>query len=226
MRAGGLALLVAGIAWGAWFFLESTGPRLGFEDVDDPSVMLRFLGEQPTAFAQTGVALFVLAVSLVVGVLAVGERLAQRASPLAVRSVTVFGLLAAASFLGLGVTRMSAGPIAHIEGLQSAWGEAAYLAILMMGTHGLAQAALLTLSIWAIGVAVVGRRTRTIPLVVAVLAILPGVRLLAILGPLGLGDGPDLLWVVFMASIAGTLIWLLALGFALSRSPTPVTTTG
>lgn len=224
MRAGGRALLVAGVAWGTWFFLESTGPRLGFADVDDPSVMLRFLREHPTEFAQTGVALFVLAASLVVGVLAVGERLADRAGPLAVRSVTVFGLIAAASFLGLGVTRMSAGPIAHIEGLQPAWGEAAYLAILMIGTHGLAQAALLTLSIWAIGVAVVGRRTRTIPLVVAALAILPGARLLAILGPLGLGDGADILWVVFLATIAGTLIWLVALGLALSRSTAPTTT--
>ena len=132
--------------------------------------------------------------------------------------MTVFGLLAAASFLGLGVTRMSAGPIAHIEGLQPAWGEAAYLAILMIGTHGLAQAALLTMSIWAVGVAVLGWRTRTVPSVVAGLAFLPGIRLLAILGPLGLGEGADILWVAFIASIAGTLIWLLALGLALSRA--------
>lgn len=217
MRTGGLALIVAGIAWGAWFFFESAPPRLGFDDTDDPAVMLRFLQEHPAAYAQAGVALFVLAAALVVGVVAVGERLGERAGPLAARSVSAFGLIAAAGFLGLGATRMTAGPLAHIAGLDPAWGEAAFLAVQMLGTHGFAQIALLAFAAWALGVAVVGWRSRAIPRVVAMLAVLPGARLVAVLGPLGLGDGPDAVWVLLMASIGATLLWLLVIGAVLLR---------
>lgn len=145
------------------------------------------------------------------------DRLAARSESLATRFTTVIGLISAAFFLGHGVIRMSAGPILHIDELDRQWGEAAYLAVQMVGTHLMAQAALLTFALWASGVAIVGWWSRAVPRWLSVLAIVPAMRLVAVLGPLGLGEGPEIVWLAFMGSIAGTPVWLLLFGLTLLR---------
>jgi len=223
-RAGGLAFIVAGLAWVAWFYLESAPPRMGFDDTDNPAVSIRFLQDHVIAYGQTGLALIVMAIALVVGVLALADRLAPRADPVAVRAATTFGLFSAAFFLGHGVIRMSAGPILHINSLDSRWGETAYLAVNMVGTHLMAQGGLLSLSIWAALAALSGWRTGTLPRWLCLLSVLPVLRLVAILGPLGLGDGPDGIWLAFMASILGTGVWLVLVGVVLQHRPAQTAT--
>lgn len=218
-RAGGLAFIVAGLAWVAWFYLESAPPRLGFDDTDNPAVSLQFLREHATIYAQAGLTVIVMAIALVVGVLAVTGRLASRADPVALHATTAFGLFSAAFFLGHGVIRMSAGPMLHIDSLNHDWGEAAYVAVQMVGTHLMAAGGLLALSIWAAAIAVLGWRTGALPRWLSILAVVPAMRLVSVLGPLGLGDGPDVIWLAFMASILGTGAWLVLFGVALLRRP-------
>ncbi len=217
-RDGGIALIVAGIAWAVWFFLESAPPRLGFDDTDSPAVSLRFLQAHSIVYGQMGLTLIVLAVGLTAGVLAVADRMPGRYA-LGTRIATVFGLFSAAFFLGHGVLRMSAGPILHINGLDGDWGEAAYIAVQMIGIHLMAEAGLLMFALWAAAIAVVGWQTGALPRWLCVLAIVPALRLVAVLGPLGLGDGPDVVWVSFMISIAGTMVWLVLFGLVLLRRP-------
>ena len=68
---GALAIIVFAVAGIAWFALESTPPRLGFEDTDDPAVMVGFIRQYPEVFTQAGIVLIVMAVSLTIAVLAV-----------------------------------------------------------------------------------------------------------------------------------------------------------
>jgi hypothetical protein len=224
-QAGGIALVLAGIAWAVWFFLESAAPRLGFDDTDNPAVSLEFLRAHSIVYAQMGVALMVLSMSLVGAVLAVGDRIGARGTPLTSRSTTVFGLFSAAFFLGHAALRLSAGPILHIDSLNSNWGEAAYITIQMVGIHLMAQVGLLAFSLWALGVAIVGWRSRAIPRWLSALAIVPALRLATLLGPLGF-DGPDVVWLAFMISIAGTVVWLVLFGLVLLRRPGAADGTG
>ena len=56
-RLGALSVIVFALAGIAWFALESTSPRLGFEDTDSPAVMIRFIRAYPGVFVQAGMAL-------------------------------------------------------------------------------------------------------------------------------------------------------------------------
>jgi len=49
-----------------WFVLESTPPRLGFEDTDDPAVMVGFIRQYPEVFVQAGTMLILMAITLTV----------------------------------------------------------------------------------------------------------------------------------------------------------------
>jgi hypothetical protein len=115
-----------------------------------------------------------------------------------------------------GVLRLGVEPLRYIDGLDRRWGEAAYLALQVIGVHGFAQAALLCLSAWVAAVAVLGWRTRRLPRALCLVAVLPVSRLLVLGGPLGLGPLlPDLVWVLVMAAIPVLLIWCLVLGLVL-----------
>ena len=218
-NTGGVAFLVAGLAWAAWFFLETAPPRMGYDDTDSPAESLRFLSDHPGAWAQAGVAFFVLAVALVVAAFALAERLDARAPGVGSRASTTFGVLGAAFFVGHGAVRMSEGPVRYIESLDRTWGEAAYVATQMAGVHLMAAAALLCVGLWAGSVALVGWRSGVLPRWLAVTALFPALRLVAVLGPLGLAGAADGLWIAFMASIAMTPVWLLAMGVWMLREP-------
>ena len=214
-RAGGLGLIVSGSAGLLWLFLETTPPRLGFEDTDSPAVGLAFLRGHAEVYAQAGAALLVLAIGLTFAVTAVGDLLAERAPRVALRAMTTLGLFGAAFFLAHGVGRLSVRPLLYIDGLDHDWGEAAYVALQMVGAQLLVQAGLLMLAVWAAGIAFIGARTRTVPAWVCALAIIPAVRVVSILGPFGVLPGFDALWIVFMVSILGTMLWLIAFGATL-----------
>lgn len=216
-RIAGLSSITVGLAGAIWFWLESAPPRLGFDDTDDPLVSLRFLDLHAVVYAQAGLALFITAIALIIAAHAVSEALAQRANPLALRVTTTIGLLSAAFFFMHGVLRLGVQPMLYVDGLRHEWGQAAYLVSQFAGIHGFAAGAIVTLCLWAVGISLIGFRTRALPIALCVLGVVPGFRLLSIIGPfLASTSGlPDGLWIFFMASIVGAMVWTLALGVVL-----------
>jgi hypothetical protein len=217
-KVGALALIMFAIAGFVWFALELAPPNMGFDDTDSPSVSLRFLRAHGQIYAQGGTALLLMAISLTIAVLAVWYPLASRADALALRVTTAFGLFASAFFFMHGVIRLGVQPLLYIDGLDHDWGEAAYVAIQMIGLHGFAQAALTAACLWVVGVAAIGVRTRAFPIALCAIALVPGFRLLAFLGPLDILDGlPEETWFLFIIAIPAMLLWCLLLGIVLLR---------
>ena len=213
---GALALLAAGLAGIAWIWLELAPPRLGFDDTDSPEVSLRFLHAHPEVYGQAGVALFVLGAALLAASFVVADALAERSGRIAVRMLSAFGMFAAASFFLHGVLRFSAEPILYIDSLDHDWGQAAYLAVQMVGIHGFAQAGTFALCAWVVGVSIVGVRAKVVPAALALLALLPGFRLVGLLvAPFV--TLPDAWWLIGIAAIPGAMLWCLLLGVVFLR---------
>ena len=154
-----------------------------------------------------------MAIALIISAHAVSDALAHRANPLALRVVTTIGLFSAAFLFMHGVLRLSVLPILYVDSLRDEWGQAAYLVSQFVGIHGFAQGGIVTLCLWAVGISLIGFRTRALPIALCALGIIPGFRLLSILGPFGVSA--DGLWIFFMASIAGVMLWTLVLGLVL-----------
>jgi len=217
-RVAGLSIIAFAVAGIAWFVLESTPPRLGFEDTDDPTVMVEFIRQHPEVFVRAGVALVLMAISLTIAVLAVAEVVGPRSGGVSLWSTSAFGLFAAALFLFGGAVRVgSSGPLLHMADLNEAWGESAYVAA-QVASQAVLIGGVLALCLWAVGLSLIGLRTKAIPLVLCVLGILPAFRVFAsLLGPLGFLPDADVLWVIGMGSIFGTILWCLILGIVLLR---------
>ena len=227
--ATALAAILYGVAGLAWTILELTPQGLGFPDTDDPAMSLRYLADHSDVYRQAGIALIVMALALIVVVNGVTEVIRTRAagadvarsasgSDLAIRSVTTVGLFAAAAFLVFGAMRFSVLPILYVETLDPAWGQTAYLVQQFAGIHGFAQVGVLCFGFWAVGAGIVGWRSGAIPAWLAALAIVPGLRILPLLTVVGNAeDAPGWLWIVFMLSIPGTMLWMLLLGIWLVR---------
>jgi hypothetical protein len=215
---GGIAAIVFGLAGLASTVLQLSQQTLGFEDTDSPAVTIAYLRDHLDNYLQQGLAMFVMALALTILVFAVWDVLAGRSGSLGLRTVSALGLMAGASFFLFGVMRYSVRPLLYIEGLDPGWGEAAYLVQQIAGVHGFAQAALVTMCGWAVGVAILDYRSRVLPRWLALLAVVPAFRLLVFLGPL-LPPELDIgaLWIVLMLSIPGTTVWFVLLGAVLLR---------
>ena len=217
--AARLAPLTAGLAGLAWFWFELAPQRAGFPDTDDPAVGLRFLAADPVAWPLGGLALAIAAIALVATVITIRDRL-EAAEPapgvgaagraIAPRVVSAIGLVAAGFLIGQATTRMAGGPVQYVQGLDQGWGETAYLVTQFVGVQLFAVGGLALLAIWAVGVAWLSARRGVMPRGVALLAVIPGFRLLGILGVLHLQ--PEGLWIFYLASIPGSFAWLLVLG--------------
>lgn len=217
---GALAAIGFGIAGLALTALELVPQTLGFNDTDNPAVSLVYLRDNAEVYAMAGIALFVMALALTIVVFATWDLLAGRSSSLALRTVSAMGLLAASSFFLFGVLRYGIYPMLHIDGLDADWGEATYLVVQMAGVHGFAQGALVVVCAWAVGVAALGARSGALPRWLAVLALLPAIRLMSILGPTRILEGlPGELWIVLMLAIPGTMVWFILLGVAMLLRP-------
>lgn len=227
--ATALAAIIYGVAGIAWTILELTPQGLGYPDTDDPAMSLRYLADHSDVYRQAGLALILMALALIVVVQGVTDVLRRSPSAtdarpagsgvdLAIRSVTTIGLFAAAALLIFGAMRFSVLPILYVETLSPAWGQTAYLVQQFAGIHGFAQVGVLSFGFWAVGAGIVGWKAGTIPAWLAALAIVPGLRILPLLSVVGnVEDAPDWLWVVFMLSIPGTMLWVLLLGLWLFR---------
>ena len=217
-RVAALSSIVFALASIAWFALELIPPSLGFEDTDNPAVMLRFVRAHPDVYVQAGIALILMAITLTVATLAVADVAAPRSDSLAVRCVSAFGLIAAAFYLLSGALRIGAsGPLLHFASLKDEWGEAAYLAV-QVASQGLLISGIVALCLWAVGLSLIGLRTKVIPVALCALGIFPAIRLVTgLLGPLGALPDSDLLWVLSITSIPGVMLWCLLLGIVLLR---------
>jgi len=201
-----------------WFVLEGTPQRLGFEDTDDPAIMVEFIRQHPEVFVQAGAMLVLMAISLAIAVVAVEEVIRPQPGSVGPRSTSVFGLVGAAFFLFGGAVRIgSSGPLLHMAGLEGAWGEGAYVAAQVV-SQAVLIGGIFAVCLWAVGLSLVGVRTKVIPLALCALGVLPAFRIVSgILGPIGLLPNVDGLWLVSIASIFGTILWCLLLGIVLLR---------
>lgn len=242
LRAGGLAVIIAGLAGTTWFVLELMPPVLGFDDTDNPAVSLDYLHQHPQVYAFAGITLFAMALALIVASFAVSDALGPRTGSLTRRSLSALGLFSAAFFFIHGVLRSSVGALLYIESLSDAWGESTYLTIQALGIHGFAQAGIMTLGVWAVGICAAGARARALPLWLCVLGIFPGLRVLILTagpfmtagsgdsgtnGGTGAVDMSEFLWLGSIALIPLAMLWWLGLGIVLllktrhTREPKP-----
>ena len=217
-RIAAISTIVFAVAAFVWSMLESTPPRLGFEDTDDPAIMVGFIRQHPEVFAQAGTMLVLMAISLVIAVLAVEEVVRPQSGGVGLRSTSVFGLFAAALFLFGGAIRIgSSGPLLHMADLQDAWGEGAYVAA-QVASQAVLIGGILALCLWEVGLSLIGVRTKVLPLALCVLGVLPAFRIVSgLLGPLDLLPDVGVLWVISIASILGTILWCLVLGIVFLR---------
>jgi hypothetical protein len=225
LRLGGVAAILAGVAALVVVALEEHRSSLGFNDADDPRVMLRFFRQHPDVYTASGLALVVVGIGLAVAVVALW-RVTSVADPgLLVRVGAVFGLFSSAFFFAQGVLRVqSPGTILHIADLDEQSGMAAYAAVQMAGTQGFGSAGGFSLAIWAIALALGTWRERTLPRALAVLAVPPAAFLLiGLLGSLILSDTSQVLRLVYIASVVlGLPLWCMGVGAALLRlKPSP-----
>lgn len=228
LAAERLAPVLAGVAGLAWFWFELAPQRTAFQDTDDPAMGLAFINAHPTAWPLAGVALGIAAVALVATVLAMRLRLShadhpsgqsERGAGVGVDTVAGVGLVAAAMLFGMAAVRMSGGPVRYVQGLDQAWGEAAYLVTQFVGLQALVTGGFVLLELWLVGVAWMGARRGLVPRPVAILAVLPAIRLVGVLGPFGIeAEG---LWPLLILAMPATFAWLALLGVTL-RVPEPM----
>ena len=217
-RIAAVSTIVFALAGIVWFAMEGTPVGLGFEDTDDPAVMVGFVRQYPEVFVQSGTMLVLMAISLTVAVLAVVEVVRPRSVGVGLLSTSTFGLFSAGFFLFGGAVRIgSSGPLLHMAGLKQEWGEGAYVAAQVV-SQAILIGGVFAVCLWAVGLSLIGIRTKVVPLALCVLGVLPALRIVSgLLGPLGLLPDVDILWVISIASIFGTVLWCLILGLVLLR---------
>ncbi|HEY3337585.1 MAG TPA: hypothetical protein VGK18_03705 [Propionicimonas sp.] len=210
-----ISTVVSAVLGLTWLGLFAVQPLLGFEDTDDPALGVAFVRAHPQVFALTGLALVVMAIALTISVASISEDNFVGSQRWPVTATTAAGLGAAVCFLVFGAMRVGAsGPLLHIAGLSTEWGETVYLVVQIAGVQGVLPAGLLGLALWATGVSLLGLARRALPVVICVLGVVPALHVLVrLLGSSGLL--PDGAWFILAASIPGTMLWCLALGFAL-----------
>ncbi|MBE0696851.1 MAG: hypothetical protein IH586_08000, partial [Anaerolineaceae bacterium] len=149
---GGILLIAFTLAFIAVFSLESSRVQLGFDDGDNPEQSIDFLYEYSIVYEISGTLQILISVTLVYSVLAVAQIFRKPTFDPAVYSSTIFGLFAAGAYFLNGALRLAAArPLLYIDSLNHEWGIIAYLVVQMVGIQGFAQAAIVNLGLWAIG---------------------------------------------------------------------------
>lgn len=214
-KVGGAAMIVVALGLAGFFGLEGYRGSLGFEDADNPAVMLQFLRQHPQLYSLIGAIFVVIAAALVVAVVAVWHIALPKGIGIASQVASVFGLFSAAFFFAQGVLRVqSPGTIVHIDNLSHQSGLAAYAAVQMAGTQGFGSSGAFALAIWGVGTAIGGARAGLLSKPALFLTVLPALFILTGLGGPLLGS-PDGLYVVYMLSLLGLIVWCFAVGLRL-----------
>lgn len=216
-KLGGAATIVVGLGLAGFFGLEGYRGSLGFEDADNPEVMVEFLRQHAQLYTLTGLVFVIIAAAMVLAVVAVWRVAAPRGRGLAMQFASVFGLFSAAFFFAHGVLRVqSPDTIVHIDNLSHESGLAAYAAVQMAGTQGFASSGAFALAVWGVGIAIGSIGSGILSKPVLSLTVLPVLFLLSALGGPLLGS-PDGLYMVYMLSLLGLMVWCFALGLRFMR---------
>ncbi len=216
-KVGGTALIVVGLGLAGFFALEGYRGSLGFSDADNPTMMLEFLRQHGRLYAVMGVIFVLIAMALVFAVISVWEVVAHERKGLTMRFASAFGLFSAAFFFAQGILRVQTpGTVVHIDNLNHESGLAAYAAVQMAGTQGFGSSGAFALAMWGVGTTVATFRTGVLPKAVLVATVFPALFILTGLGGPLIGS-PDGLYMVYMLSLLGLMVWCLALGMRLLR---------
>lgn len=220
-RVGGAAAVAVALGLAGFFALEGYRGSLGFEDADNPAVMVDFLRQHSQLYTVMGLIFVVVAAAVIVAVLAVWRLASPSGTGFAMQFASIFGLFSAAFFFAQGVLRVqSPGTIIHIDNLSHESGLAAYAAVQMAGTQGLASSGAFALAIWGVGIAFGGFRTGVLSKPVVFLTTLPALFILTgLVAPLV--GSPDGLYMLYMLSLLGLMVWCLGLGIRLLRFQPP-----
>ena len=220
-RIGGILLIAFSLAFIGVFALEASRVQLGFDDGDNPEQSVAFLREYGLIYEVSGTLQIMMSAALVISVLIVANTFSQQAHDLPVNIPSVFGIFAAAAYFLNGALRLAAArPLLYIDSLNHDWGITAYLIVQMVGIQGFAQAAIVNLGFWAVGLSLISIRRRFLPKAVPILAVFPAFHLFAAILLPFLGDPPSALFLLYVFSIFGTVAWCLALGIFLIRFKT------
>lgn len=208
----GAAMIVMGLALSGARLIELA--TRGQTDADDPAASLRYLAEQGDAYVVTGILLVALAAALVVAAVAVRAVLRSERPSLWIDAGAVAGYLGAGALGIAGVIRISApGPLAYISGMDTAWGEAAYLAGHVVGTQALFAGGVLGMSVWLIGVALAAWRRRSVARAALVFAVFALDFVFGLVGPIL--DIPEGVFVLHLFSLmVGVPLACAAIGAA------------
>ena len=220
-RVGGIALIVFTVGFVATFALESWRVPLGFDDGDNPEQSVTFIREHAGIYEASGITQIFMAVALTVGALAVAETMGQPTPSLAVKSVAAFALFAAAFYFVNGALRLAAArPLLYFDSLRHDWGLTAYLIVQMVGVQGFVQAAISNFSFWAIGISLSNARSHLFPRAVSLMGVFPAFHLLfGLFGPI-FGNAIEGLYLLYVSSIFGAVLWCFILGIVLVRRKT------
>ncbi len=225
-KIGGGALVVFSLSSVALIVLESQRSGLGFNDADNPAVMIRFLRERLDIFTFSGIVSVVMGVSLSLAALALWEILSRKRS-LVLQSGTLAAFAASAFFFVNGVLRIQApGTLLHMAGMDGDWGIAGYVALQIVGTQGLASAGGFAFGLWVICVGIANFGSRVFWAGLSWLGALAAAGMLfsAFFGPL-LPD-LDLIYPVYVVSLLLVLVvWPLLVGIILVLKTEPAAPT-
>jgi hypothetical protein len=213
-RVGGWAMLAhAAFAVFVTVVIGISIASLGFEDGDNPAVGLQFFRDHGDVYVLAGIGVVLMATALAVASLSLDEVLTDRANRLARRLVTASGLFATAFLLAAGIFQISApGPVLRIAEFGEADGRSAYLVVQTAGTQVAFTGGLLLVSVWAVGLCLLGGRQRLLPVPLAWLGVIPALRVLVgLFGPL-LDDASSALWALSVLVMVGMNGWFIAVG--------------
>jgi hypothetical protein len=217
-RTTGIALIVSGLALLSVSILE-LAPGEGRGNGDDAAESLDYLAQFGLLFSYSGLALVIGGVGLVVAAVGTHRVVRRAGTSLAFDALTAIGVLSGGFFAASGVMRMNAvGTVPEVRSLDQAWGESAYLTVLIAGTQGLLATGMIAIAAWLVGFAILARRkgVKGMPL----LAIPPAIMLLVLIADLALpflaevgGDGLFPLYII--AALVG--IPLACVGFGIAQ---------
>ena len=160
-KIGGTALILFVFCFFVVFVLESFRESLGYQDADNPGVMMRYLNERIDLFTLSGIINVLMSILLTISVLSIYESFGKNESALTYRFGAIFALFAAAYFFANGVLRIQVpGTLLHMGKLKPEWGEAGILAVQMAGTQGLASAGGFAVSVWVLSTSIFNFRAR------------------------------------------------------------------
>lgn len=198
-----------------WFGLQVAGRG---PDPDHARISMEYLTNHSRSYVVAGLLMWVMALSLTTVVTVVSDVMTPRVASTQRRVAAAVGYFSAAFFLLYGALLVSTpGTLEYMGDLDRAWGEAAYLAVQIIGSQGMATGGLLAFSAWAAWLGFANARAKTLNRAVTVLALSPVLLILmGILGPLAVG--PDALYLVYVVAFIGLAPWCLTVAVSLTRA--------